>query len=334
MSSYDSLTVQAVWKSVVESDQEPANAFSSLLTHLKGSAPNVSGKNTETRLSSRDSCLASQVGIALMKKYADVQHWQSAFIILHHLHQFGVHYVTSQPLCLPLPGSESSSLSPCRVAVMAVTVCLMVDQVAGAVEVLNGCHWLPDCRPEEREERTQLFIDVAERCLEVDRFGDCRKCLEEIHSSLLKSKFFTKVAKLHNGLLNSALRANDVELAQHVYEGIKAANLPCVPANFSLLLEKLCGVEQIELARDLCRSVLDKQFYLPISRGNLFAVTLPACIHQVEVHLLLEEHLQKMARELNGKQLLPLSIDFDAGKVVLCGACDCILQVSLYWLLF
>ena len=235
-----------MWRAISKSQQKPPNAFSSLLDHLSRSPPHPGG-TSDAALSPRDRWLASQLGIALMKTYADTQHWQSGFVVLHHLHRFGVHYISHShpPACLPL--LEPPPSTPCGLAAMAVTTCLMVNQTPGAVEVLKGCHWISKHKPEELKERTQLLLQVTESCLETGLLKDCWKCLEEIHSSAPSiSKFFTKIASVHNNLLDTALREKEIEFALSIYRAMEAAGLPCLPGIFSTLLQ------QQQTARELC----------------------------------------------------------------------------------
>jgi len=122
---------------------------------------------------------------------------------------------------------------------MAVTTCLMVNQTPGAVEVLKGCQWISQHKPEELKERTQLLLQVAESCLEAGLLKDCWKCLEEIPSSTPSiSKFFTKIASVHNNLLDTALREKEIEFALSIYRGMQAAGLPCLPGIFSTRLQQ------------------------------------------------------------------------------------------------
>ena len=130
------------------------------------------------------------------------------------------------------------------------------------------------------------------------------------------TKFFTKIASVHNDLLDTVLRESEIEFSLDIYRGMEAAGLPCLPGIFSTLLQQLCDKEQEETARELCKSVVAKQFYLPIARGSLFFVTLCPGICQVEIRILLEEHLHRMGRELDKQQLLPLSINYEKGKAL------------------
>ena len=308
-STYDSDTVLAVWRAITESEQKPANAFSNLLTQLKLTPPLA----TDGTLSQCDQWLSSQLGVALMKMYADTQHWQSGFVVLHYLHRFKIRYIANCEPFTPLPPfSPPPPPSPCGLAMTAVTTCLRVDNIASAIEVLNGCEWIGTHSPKDREERTQLLATVAEKCLETSMYKECQKCLQELNSSSVKNRHFQ--ARLHNKLLESVLSASDVDIALSVYSDMNDANLPCVPRNFSLLVEKLCELEQLSTARELCKSAVEKQFYPPVTRGSVFSISLPPSIHRVEAHSLIERHLDRMGRELEGKQLLSLSINFDRGE--------------------
>ena len=78
-------------------------------------------------------------------------------------------------------------------------------------------------------------------------------------------------------------------------------------------MEKLCDSLQSSKARDLCKEAVDKNFYLPLTHGNLFSVHLPPSIHHVEIYTLIKQHLHRMSQELEGKLLQPLTINFDKG---------------------
>ena len=102
----------------------------------------------------------------------------------------------------------------------------MVNQTPGAVEVLKGCQWISKHKPEELKERTQLLLQVAESCLETGLLKDCWKYLEEIRSSAPSiSEFFTKIASVHNNLLDTALREKETEFALSIYRAMEAFSL-------------------------------------------------------------------------------------------------------------
>lgn len=310
-STYSADVVLAVWRAITESEHKPANAFSNLLEQLKLTQP----PTKDGFLCPCDHWLVTQLGIALLKMYTDTEHWQSGFVILHHLHRYKIRYITNCKPFAPLPPLKSSLPSPYGLAKTAVTTCLRVDNLVVAVDVLSGCDWLSSYSPEEHEERTQLLVTVAERCLEASMYEDCCRCLQELSCLSAKSKHFTPVAKLHNRLLENTLSASgsDVDLSRRIYSNMNNANFLCVPRNFSLLLEKLCNLLQLSTARELCQQAIDKKFYPPVTLGDLFSVYLPPSIHHIEVCSLIKQHLHRMSRELEGKLLLPLIINFDKG---------------------
>ena len=307
---YDSETLHTLWRVINEPQHKPANAFSSLLEHLSRN----SGGTPDVAFSPRDRWLASQLGMALVKMYADTQHWQNGFVILHHLHRFGVHYISHclRPAALPLSQPLPSSL--CSLAAMAVTTCLKVGQISGALEVLKGCQWLHQCSPEEAKERTRLLVTVAEGCLEGNLFKECWKCLQEVCSLKIPSSFFGKVASVYNTLLDGVLK-KDVTFALTIYRELVSYGLPCLPSVCSALIQVLCDEKQASVAIELCKAAMSKQFYPPMARGDLFCVTLPPGVCRLEMQLLLEEHLHCIGREPNRQHhIIPLSINCDKGK--------------------
>ena len=310
---YDSKILHTLWRVINESQRKPANAFSSLLEQL---SRNSSG-TSDVAFSPRDRWLASQLGMALVKMYADTEHWQSGFVILHHLHRFGVHYVSHclRPAAPPLSQLLPSSL--CRLAAMAVTTCLKVDHISGALEVLKGCQWLHQCGPEEAKEKTQLLITVSKGCLEGNLFKDCWKCLQEVCSLKIPSSSFGAVASVCNTLLDGVLKEEGVTFALTIYREMVSYSLPCLPSVFSALIQVLCNEKQASVAMELCTAAMSKQFYPPMSRGNLFYVTLPPGVCRLEIQLLLEEHLHCIGKEPNTQHhIIPLSINCEKGKLL------------------
>ena len=312
-STYSTEVVMAVWRAITESEQKPANSFSNFLEQLKLAQSQVK----EGDLCPCDHWLAAQLGIALLKMYANIEQWQSGFVILHHLHRYKIHYTVNCKPFAPLPPLTPLPPSPYGVAKTAVTTCLKVGNVEVAIDVMKECEWMNSCSAADQEERTQLLITVAEKCLEALKYKNCCKCLQELTA---KGRLFAPVAKLYNRLLEAVLSANnvDVDLSMCIYRNMNNANFPCVPHNFSLLLEKLCDLLQLSTARELCKRAIDNKFYSPLTRGNIFSITLPPSIHHIEMCSLIEEHLHGMSQELEGKPVLSLTINFDKGIVGTC----------------
>ena len=309
---YSSDVVLAVWRGVTESDQKPANAFSSLLEHFKPAPSPSEGSSFGPPC---DRWLVAQLGIALLKMYADTEHWQSGFVILHHLHRYNINYIDHrQPFAL-LPPLRGPPPSLCALARIAVTTCLKVGNAEFAVIALSECEWISGCSPGEKQERDELLIAVAEQCFEEAFYKECCTCLQELSGLSTTSKHFAPVAKLYNRLLESILSGNsiDIDLSMRVYRNMNASDLPCVPKNFSLLLEKLCNLLQLSTAADLCRQAVEQNFYPATTYGDMFSIHLPPSIHHVEVCCLIEQHLHSMGQKLGDKPLQPLRINFDQG---------------------
>ena len=71
---------------------------------------------------------------------------------------------------------------------------------------------------------------------------------------------------------------------------------------------------QVKLARDLCNSAISEEAYCPLVQNDLFKVFLSPGLVGVEVHLLLEHHLRRLALEVDSDTVMPLNIQFCAGK--------------------
>ena len=310
-STYSAEIVQTVWRAITESEQKPANAFSLLLEQFKHNQT----PTEDCALCPCDHWLVTQLGIALLFMYADTEHWQSGFVVLHHLHRYKIRYIANCEPIASLPPLKPPLPSPYGVVRTAITMCLKVDNVAVAVDVLHECEWMSSCSPEEREGRARLLVTVAERCLDTTMYKDCCKCLKELNRVSTQHKQFAPILKLYNRLLGKVLKANnvDIELSVQIYNSMNSANFSCVPQNFSLLLEKLHDSLQSSTARDLCKQAVDDNFYSPLTHGDLFSVHLPPSIHCVEVSTLMKQHLYRMSLELEGKLLQPLTINFDKG---------------------
>ena len=318
--SYDSRTVEAVWKTITNSRQKPANAFASLITHLSQSrsavTPPAGSTSPGEPLLQNDRWLISQVGIGLMQECERKQDWQNAFVVLHHLHRFGIHYVTLSHPTLTLPALRPTP-TPCGVALMAIKICLMVDQTTGALEVLKGCNWIRASSAEELVRRTELLMTLTEHCLNSKMYPNAWECLEAIDSSAIQKRFIYGVTNLHNKLLQSLLGLQQSDFALQIYRTMSSAKLQCLPSIFSTLLHGLCNSEQKEVAKQLCQTAIEKGFYGPVAKGNLFHMSLPMGLSRVEIHLLLESHLQRIALELDKGKLQTLTVHFTAGDITI-----------------
>jgi len=93
--SYDNRIVLALWKAVTDSQLRDANAFESFITHLRNCR---ASESQDGQLLLCDRWLVSQVGVALLIASEKSQDWKTGYVVLHHLHRFGVHYIKhSQP---------------------------------------------------------------------------------------------------------------------------------------------------------------------------------------------------------------------------------------------
>ena len=316
--SYDSRTVEAVWNTVTNSRQKPANAFASLVTHLSQSraavTPPAGGASPPGEpLMQNDRWLISQVGIGLMRECERNRDWQNAFVVLHHLHRFGIHYVALSHPPATLPALRPP-LTPCAVALMAVKICLKVDQTSGALEVLKGCNWVCASSAEELVQRTELLLTLTEHCLSSKIYRNAWECLEAIDGSAIQKSFVYAVTNLHNKLLQSLLAQQQSDFALQIYQTMSSVKLQCLPSIFSALLDGLCIDGRTEMAKQLCTSAIEKAFYGPLVKGSLFDIALPMGLSRVETHLLLESHLQRIARELGRGELRTLTVHFAAGN--------------------
>ena len=314
-STYSADVVLAMWRAVTESQQKPPNAFSSLLEQL--TQPPLPKEGSQSSLPPCDHWLAAQLGIALLKMYCDTQHWQSGFVILHHLHRYKIGYFTRLKPYSSLPPLKPPPRSLFALAKMAVTTCLKVDNAEFAASVLRECDWAKSCGSGERHERAELLVTVAERCLEATLHGHCSSCLKALSRLSTKSKHFVSVAKLYNRLLSSVLSGDsvDVDLGVGIYQSMSSGHFPCLPENFSLLMGELCDLRQLSTAQSLCEQAIDQTFYPPLTHGDMFSVLLPSSIHHIEVCCLIERHLTWMGGQLEKTPLQPLVVNFDQGKL-------------------
>lgn len=259
-SLHSELLVLSVWEAITSNKLRRANAFCIFLSHLSmcrstqshatGHAPPSSssslGPPAGSSLLPNDRWLVSQVGIALLKWCERNSEWQSGYVVLHHLHRFGIHYVTlchpSSPLSPLLPRPPS----PCAVALTALNICLQLDKGTGsALEVMRGCDWVRPSNETERDIRTEMLTTLAQRCLDGNLLDDACRCLEAIDVAEVAKKLVHLVTNLHNKLLQSLLDAGKVQLALVVFSSMKKACLQCLPSVFTSLLQVLCDTNQV-----------------------------------------------------------------------------------------
>ena len=251
-SHYDNQTVHAVWKAITNSSLRSANAFSCFLSSLNQSRVSMikspsSPTPTCSSLFSSDRWLVSQIGIALLKTCEQNQDWQSGFVILHHLHRFGIHYVKLSQPNSNLPPCSHASHTPCLVALMAVNVCLHIDQVSGALEVFQGCEWIQAANTDELNLRTRMLLETAEKCFQRKMNQEGWKCLQAINSGVIMKKFIHAVCNLHNKLLQTLLSSKDMSFALQVIHTMRGKQLQCLPSYFSILLQNLHNSGQVHI---------------------------------------------------------------------------------------
>ena len=249
--TYSNKVLYSVWKGMVSTDQRAVNCFRSLLASLdqyrtpRSHTANDHHKPGSSLLAS-DRWLISQVGIALLKGCDQHQDWQSGFLLLHNFHNYGIHYVKlSQPSsCLPpfMPRPPS----PCEVALLAVKMCLKMEQVGGALEVLRGCNWIEASNDDELNKRTEMLCSLAEKCLEERMLQEAWKCLDNIDSrGKVLTGFINMVTNLHNKLLQNVLTLRETSFSLTIYRKMKNGKLQCLPTVFSALLQHLCDKKQV-----------------------------------------------------------------------------------------
>ena len=255
----------------------------------------------------------SQIGIALIKQFETKQRWQDGFVILHHLHHYGIHYVrlsqphSSLPPLTPPP-------TPCSVALMAGNMCLKVGQLTGALEVMRGCQWVKAANMHELAQRTELLTTLAEKCLQANLIKDAWNCLEAVDATSVLKKFIHLVTDLHNKILQKALEEKDIDFALKVHQRMQVSKLQCLPSNLSSLLQVLCDDQRRDLAVEICKAAISSGCYCPLSQGDLFKVTLPTSLVGVELQLLLERHLREVGVVLGSHDPRQLTIAFSAGE--------------------
>lgn len=254
-SHYTQLLVFSIWEAITSSKMRTANAFSSLLSHIdqcrqtncpSGSSSSSHPTSPGSYLLSTDRWLFSQLAIALLILYEESKDWQSAFVILHQLHRFGVHYIKLSQPPSSLPPLLPRHPSPCSVALMAVNVCLCVSQdTNSALEVFRGCNWIQASNESELHRRTEVIAALAQRCLDAGLLEDAKTCLTAISSGELLRKYVHLVTNLHNKLLQGILDSKNVELSLSVFGSMKECDLQCLPSVFSGLLQALCETNQV-----------------------------------------------------------------------------------------
>ena len=249
---YSNKTVYSVWKGLVSTDQGAASGFSSLVKSLdQHRAVNSLTAVTESRkpgssLYPSDRWLISQVGIALLKYCDRLQDWQSGFLLLHNLHLYGVHYVKLSQPSSGLPPFVPHALSPCEVALLAVKMCLKVEKVDAALEVLHGSEWVKTSNGEELSKRTEVLCGVVKKCLEGRLLQEAWKCLENIdYGGKIVAGFLNIITNLHNILLQDVLSLRDTRLALDIHQKMRQCKLQCLPTVFSALLQHLCDKKQV-----------------------------------------------------------------------------------------
>ena len=317
-STYSNSVTLAVWRAITNSDQKPPNAFSSFLQHLAQSASEEPGGSNS--LCPCNHWLAAQLGIALLKMYAAARQWQSGFVVLHHLQRCGINLFADQTPVAPLPPLKPPHPSSFDLVRLAVTTCLKMDSTDSAVQALRESEWAREYTPREGREREMLLMAVAQKCFDSGLYEDCCGCLQALGDLTTSGENFANVANLFNQLLASVLDRDsaNVDLGSHVYQTMSSNSIPCLPTNFTLLLEKLCELLQFSTAQELCEQAIDQSFYSPITRGcETFAVFLPPSIHHVEVRCLVKRHLHQLSGELEGKVLPPLIINFEGQSLSL-----------------
>lgn len=250
-SHYDNKIVHTVWKAVSNSSSHSANAFSSLIFSLLQSRSSSTAHANGGALFGSDRWLISQLGIALLKSCEQNQNWQSGFVILHHLHQFGIHYVKLSQPSANLPPSSPVDHSPCLIALMAVNICLHIDQISSALEVLQGCEWAPAKSGEEVNLRTNVLLEVANKCLQKGMKQEGWNCLKAIETSANVKNFVHVITNLHNKLLQISLTFKDIEFSLSVYKNMRQRQLQCLPGYFSLLLQNLISDGQVQLSTQI-----------------------------------------------------------------------------------
>lgn len=193
-----------------------------------------------------DRYLVSQLGVALLKLSERNKEWNSGYVILHHLHRYGIHYVKLSQPPSPLPPLVPHPPSPCSVALTALNLCLHLDkETKSALEVMRGCDWVGPSDEVECDYRTEMLAALGQRCLDENMLEEVWQCLEAIISGVVAKKFVYLVTNLHNKLLQGILNSKNDQFALQVYRSMKNVGLQCLPSVFSSLLQTLCDTDQV-----------------------------------------------------------------------------------------
>ena len=89
---------------------------------------------------------------------------------------------------------------------------------------------------------------------------------------------------------------------------------------------------QVKLAKSLCKAAISENAYCPLVHNDLFKVVLTPGLVGVELHLLMEEHLRRLAEEVNVDSMQQLSIQFCPGIIYNIIYSTCVLIRWHQWL--
>lgn len=67
----------------------------------------------------------------------------------------------------------------------------------------------------------------------------------------------------------------------------------------------------------MCKTAISENAYCPLVHNDLFKVVLTPGLVGVELHLLMEDHLRRLADEVNVDSMRPLSVQFCPGMWVM-----------------
>lgn len=254
---HSDLLVLSIWEAITNNCKlRKANAFAIFLSHLhqcrqsalRDSDPTYSAVAAPpgSSLLPSDLWLVTQLGIALLRLCERNEEWQSGYVILHHLHRFGIHYVRLSQPPSPLPPLLPTPPTPCSIALTAVNLCLHLErETHSALEVMRGCEWVEASNEIERDHRTEVLATLTQRCLNSKMLEDAWQCLDAIERGEVAAKFVHPVTNLHNKLLQGVLDTQNHQYALFVFNSMRKADLQCLPSVFSGLLQLLCDSEQV-----------------------------------------------------------------------------------------
>lgn len=248
---HNHLLVLSIWEGITNNNKpRKANAFSEFLTHLHHCRHSYDTSLPATPLGSTllpsDRWLVSQLGIGLLRLCERDKAWQSGFVVLYHLHKFGIHYVELSHPPSPLPPLLPVPPSPCSVALTAVNLCLHMNrETNSALEVMRGCDWVEATNETEHDQRTEVLASLAQQCLDSKMLEDAWQCLDAIDNSGIAKKFVHPITNLHNKLLQGVLNSQDHQYALFVFKAMRKVCLQCLPSVFSGLLQLLCDNGQV-----------------------------------------------------------------------------------------